>query len=356
MPVVGPFTWRNYVSSLNNSQGPAAAYCYNNSLDWVEYVGTNNVVQDLDALRAAVGDKRITYIGGSYGTTIGKVYAQRYPKKIRAMYLDGVTQPNLTVPDYSVDNGRAGREGFRYLQRNLPASVYTGYLALNNFLSQDVIPLDNGVVITRVQLWGLALAAARSPSGVEDLVTSVCGLVGALGLPGCEDRVISASDTAIAEAFSRAAKTGPPSDILITIINCVDLRGRPSISRITTNLSDNNTAAPAGQVGGLNGATFGVMCRGMPGPVDPLPSFDSKVTTHTPPLLLSGKYDVATPYTGAKQTRSLFSGSRLISVNTSFHVQFPAPTKCINKPIHRYLIKRKLPKKNITCDYPFPVQ
>ncbi len=356
LPATGPFTWRQMVASVNNALGPAAAYCYNNSLDWVEYIGTNNVVQDLDALRAAVGDKKLTYLGGSYGTTIGKVYAQRYPNRVRAVMLDGVTQPNLTVPDYAVDNGRGGREGFRYLQRNLPASVYTGYLALNDLLATNVITLAPGQVVTRFALWNLALLAARSPASIEDLTTSVCGLVAELGLPGCEDRIIAASDAAISRGFTKAGKTGPPNDMLTRLINCVDLRGRPSISQIAAGAGDNDTTAPAGQVGGTNGSNFGSMCRGLPGPADPLPAFDSKVRTSTPPLLLSGKYDVATPFTGAKQTRSWFPGSRLISVDTSFHVLFPAPTSCINKPVHRYLIKRKLPKQDFNCKYPFPMQ
>lgn len=356
LPATGPFTWRQMVASVNNIFGPAAAYCYNNSLDWVEYIGTNNVVQDLDALRAAVGDKKLTYLGGSYGTTIGKVYAQRYPDSVRAVMLDGVTQPNLTVPDYAVDNGRAGRQGFRYLQRNLPASVYTGYLALNDLLATNVIALATGDIVTRAELWNVTLMAMRGPQGAQDLASTVCGLVSALGLPGCEDRVVAASDAAISRAFAKAGRTGPPNDMLTRLINCVDLRGRPSVSQIAAGVADNDTTSPAGQTGGTNGSQFGSMCRGLPAPVDPLPAFDSKVRSKTPPLLLSGKYDIATPFTGAKQTRSWFPGSRLISVDTSFHVLFPAPTSCINKPVNRYLIKQKLPKQNINCEYPFPVQ
>ena len=63
------------------------------------HVGTGDVVRDLDALRAALGDDRLTYLGFSYGTLIGSLYAQAYPKNIRAMVLDGAMDPSLDLAE-----------------------------------------------------------------------------------------------------------------------------------------------------------------------------------------------------------------------------------------------------------------
>ena len=52
-------------------------------------VGTANVVRDLDALRSALGENKLTYLGYSYGTEIGALYAEAYPTNVRAMVLDG---------------------------------------------------------------------------------------------------------------------------------------------------------------------------------------------------------------------------------------------------------------------------
>lgn len=57
-------------------------------------VGTRNVAKDLDVLRAALGDEKLTYVGFSYGTSIGTVYAEQFPSKVRAMVLDGAVDPN----------------------------------------------------------------------------------------------------------------------------------------------------------------------------------------------------------------------------------------------------------------------
>lgn len=53
-----------------------------------DQVHTGNVVRDLDALRAALGDDKLTYYGVSYGTLIGQQYAERYPGRVRALTLD----------------------------------------------------------------------------------------------------------------------------------------------------------------------------------------------------------------------------------------------------------------------------
>lgn len=60
------------------------------------HVGTANTARDLDRIRAALGAKRISYIGYSYGTYLGQVYANMFPDHVRAMVLDGVSDADLS--------------------------------------------------------------------------------------------------------------------------------------------------------------------------------------------------------------------------------------------------------------------
>ena len=62
--------------------------------DFLANVGTVNVARDLDAIRAALGDDKLTYLGYSYGTRIGSAYAEAFPQNVRAMILDGAVDPN----------------------------------------------------------------------------------------------------------------------------------------------------------------------------------------------------------------------------------------------------------------------
>jgi pimeloyl-ACP methyl ester carboxylesterase len=58
-------------------------------------VGTANAAQDIDVVRAALGENQISYLGYSYGTELGAAYADRYPDRVRAMVLDGAIDPTL---------------------------------------------------------------------------------------------------------------------------------------------------------------------------------------------------------------------------------------------------------------------
>ena len=64
------------------------------SKEFLANVGTSNVVKDLDAIRIALGDDKLTYLGFSYGTRIGGSYAEEFPQNVRAMVLDGAIDPN----------------------------------------------------------------------------------------------------------------------------------------------------------------------------------------------------------------------------------------------------------------------
>lgn len=63
--------------------------------EFLANVGTAAAAQDMDVVRAALGDEQINYLGFSYGTQLGAVYAARYPDRIRAMVLDGAVDPAM---------------------------------------------------------------------------------------------------------------------------------------------------------------------------------------------------------------------------------------------------------------------
>ncbi len=69
------------------------ATCPAEVLDLAEYVGTNNAARDLDLIRAALGDERLSYVGFSYGTRLGATYAELFPDRVRALVLDGAVRP-----------------------------------------------------------------------------------------------------------------------------------------------------------------------------------------------------------------------------------------------------------------------
>jgi pimeloyl-ACP methyl ester carboxylesterase len=72
-----------------------AAGCETRNPDELPYVSTVDAAEDMDVLRAALGDAKLTYLGFSYGSLLGATYANLFPTHVRAMVLDGVLDPSL---------------------------------------------------------------------------------------------------------------------------------------------------------------------------------------------------------------------------------------------------------------------
>ncbi|MGH3784079.1 MAG: alpha/beta fold hydrolase, partial [Pseudonocardiaceae bacterium] len=78
----------------------------------LENVGTRDVVRDMDVMRSALGDEKLTYLGYSYGTRIGTSYAEAFPKNVRAMILDGALDPKQDQISELLDQARGFQKAF----------------------------------------------------------------------------------------------------------------------------------------------------------------------------------------------------------------------------------------------------
>lgn len=85
-----------------------AQRCLNrNGSAFLENIGTASVARDMDAVRQALGDDQINYLGFSYGTELGTAYAERFGDHVRSMVLDGAIDPAVGPIDQNV-NQEAG--------------------------------------------------------------------------------------------------------------------------------------------------------------------------------------------------------------------------------------------------------
>ena len=84
-------------------------------------VGTRNVARDLEAIRIALGEPKLDYLGYSYGTILGITYAQMFPTTVDHMVLDGPPDVWLTWRDYTFQQARGFIERARRVPRLVPA-------------------------------------------------------------------------------------------------------------------------------------------------------------------------------------------------------------------------------------------
>ncbi len=97
----------NEVQTVEKEVDAFVQACQSRSGEMLPYVGTDNVVRDMDLLRQALGDEKLTYLGFSYGTFIGTMYADRYPDRVRALVLDSALDPSLDGLTFIEEQGRS---------------------------------------------------------------------------------------------------------------------------------------------------------------------------------------------------------------------------------------------------------
>ncbi|WGL60624.1 alpha/beta fold hydrolase [Pigmentibacter sp. JX0631] len=73
--------------------------CVDKSGNLLNYINTESVVKDLEAIRVALNEDKITLYGVSYGTAVVATYAHRYPNNTRALVLDGVLDRSLALEE-----------------------------------------------------------------------------------------------------------------------------------------------------------------------------------------------------------------------------------------------------------------
>ena len=92
------------VIATDQANAKLSKACAKREPELAAHLSTGDVARDLDRLRQAVGDDQITFVGYSYGTYIAAVYANMFPRRVRAIVADGVINPIAWV-----GAGRAGR-------------------------------------------------------------------------------------------------------------------------------------------------------------------------------------------------------------------------------------------------------
>ena len=108
-----PFTTPDNLDAraLVAEKGAYARRCRQLNKDVLPYVTTGNVARDLDLLRAAVGDEKLTYLGFSYGTFLGATYASLFPDRLGRVVLDGPVDANEYINE-PMDDLSAQTSGF----------------------------------------------------------------------------------------------------------------------------------------------------------------------------------------------------------------------------------------------------
>jgi pimeloyl-ACP methyl ester carboxylesterase len=344
-PATGPVDWAALQAGVRAQVAQANADCVAKNPRLAPYIGTRQVVQDLDAMRAAVGDNRLNFWAWSYGTRIAYTYAVTFPGRLRAAVLDGSVSPHGSLAGFAAGYDTSADAALGMLFQQHPASA-THYRRVMRRLEQAPLRLDADRVFTRWDLGRFLEQYAQWESLYEDVASYLANLHTALYGDSAERRRAKAQLLRLAP-MPYEAMSGVPA-----IIQCLDYSDRQTSAELDAAADRDRVAAPI--TGWYRNLGIAAPCEGLDLTPDPVPTA-VPVDWSSRLLLLGATLDGQTPYVWTTQMGSMFRAARVVTYTGAKHVTFGAAgSACVNRRAARYLLTLRLPRVNLGCPHVEP--
>ena len=329
------------------------------------YVGTVNVARDMDRIRRALGEKKLDYLGFSYGTRLGAVYAALFPRTTGRMVLDGVdtlTEPLAEQALVSARGQQRALDNFLTWCAHRPGCVYgtntrtakERVAALVTRLDQEPLTGQDGTYFTgedAVLAIGVALYSPRMWPALAD------------GLAMAE------RDRDPAGLLQLGGPTGPPpdddgpdgggppevpadnADAALVAVNCADDPDRGSGTASPAALAKEVEALEpeflaASPVFGPNQLMTVLSCYGRPRGTDFIRRIDHP---GAPRMLLVGtRGDPATPYEWTEETAARLGNAVVLDYKGDGHTGYDS-SPCVRGYVGAFLLEGRLPGGTRSC-------
>jgi pimeloyl-ACP methyl ester carboxylesterase len=309
----------------------------------LDFYGTENVARDMDRIRQGLGEDRLNYLGYSYGTSIGQVYADLFPQNVRAMVLDGALDNSLKPDQRNLEQILAFEAALgRFLQycRNTACFATDPEVAVRTLIDRAEAepipapgqdrPLREGEAV-----WGIlgSLYARSLWPGLANAIRDA--------LNGDGSRMIRLVD----RDWQRKAD-GSYSNFFEanSAVNCIDLqvdRDPDHHRRLSEDLA--GQAPFFGSWGGYLNLTC-ALWKAKPSPLR-VPK-----ATGAPPILVIGNTgDPATPLKWAVALSNQLESGVLLTNDAEGHTAYLQGDVCIERAVNAYLLELTVPDEGARC-------
>jgi pimeloyl-ACP methyl ester carboxylesterase len=324
--------------------------CQQRSGQLLKFVDTTSAARDMDQIRLALGESTISYLGFSYGTELGAVYADRFPKRVRAFVLDGAVDPKqylggvASVRDQtqSIDKAFqafasdcAARPDCRFYSGGDPAA---GFDALVQSLDKQPLAASSqpGRSITQNQLvatTALVLSGFPETRGLLETVLAQAQAGDASSVASTYDNVFEIEPDGARTNLLEAN----------TAIVCLDSRwprGAAGYNALITRLQKESPRfSQTFQAGQLPCVYW---------PVKPKPPRAPEAKGASPIVVVGSTGDPLTPFADAQAMAKQLSSGVLLTREGPGHTAF-GKSRCIDDAVAAYLIDLQVPALGTTC-------
>ncbi|MFF3744650.1 alpha/beta hydrolase [Streptomyces kronopolitis] len=315
--------------------------CARGVKDALPFLSTTETARDMDAIRAALGERRIGFLGVSYGSYLGAAYAARFPHRTGRMVLDSVVGPwdwydfdlrqaRAMVRRRAVFFAWAARGADRFGLGTDRAAVRAAYLRVRAGLARH--PVDGFGPAEFDRTVYRALGRTERWAGLAE------GLRAWL-------RDGSVGQLRPAEPFDGAASR--PYEAANRTVKCAD-GPPPAPSRVLADLRRMRRLTPHPVLTGME-ASVCAYWHHRPAHRTPLGG------PRTPPvLLIASTHDPVTPLAGARALQRRLPGSRLVTLHHDYsHGVFASRgNRCVDEAASAYLVDGRVPHADVHCAGP----
>jgi pimeloyl-ACP methyl ester carboxylesterase len=310
------------------------------------HLSTTATAHDLDAIRAALGEERLTYLGFSYGTEIGAVYATLYPDRVRALVLDGAVAPDLEAGDLALTQAKGFERAFASFVDRCRTDARCAAAPDARGLHEQVRTAAERAPIPVAGTSGRSLAIGDLQYGVvSGLYDQALWAYLAKGLRDAA-RGDGSWLLALADLYHerRADGTYPNSDDANLAISCADDAARPTPADAEVAAARYAREAP------LVGAQLGwstMACHGWPFGAVQRPAIAT--TTSAPILVIGTVDDPATPYEWSQRlAAALAPAAQLLTWDGEGHTAY-LKSDCVTAAVDTLLLELRLPAAGTRC-------
>jgi pimeloyl-ACP methyl ester carboxylesterase len=319
------------------------------------HIATADTARDLDHLRRLVGDRRLSYFGESFGTLIGQTYANLFPRRVRAMALDGLEDPVASA---------AGTEAILASGLADTDRVFHQFLKLCQAAGPDRCALaGHGPVAPRVHRLLARLrhhpipAPSADPPGELTYGEALTALkLAALPEPGAWP---------FAAAALEAAIQGDASVVATIARQFASDQGRMALQEQSVALlcADSPARHPASawprvvhrleaisRIGGpVVGWLAGAPCASWPTPSANRYTGPWNATTRNPILVIGTRFDPTTPFRNAPLAARRLGNAVLLTHDGYGHLSHRDPSTCVMRATGSYLVNLTTPPPGTIC-------